>query len=63
MSTGTSPRVLPVTRVDNRPIGAGIPGPVTRRLLATWSEIVGVDIIAQAEQWAPREQLESRAGS
>jgi len=26
-------------------------------------EIVGVDIVAQAEHWAPREQLESRAGS
>ena len=61
--TSTSPCVLPVTRVDRRPIGAGTPGPVARRLLATWSEIVGVDIVAQAEQWAPREQLESRAGS
>jgi branched-chain amino acid aminotransferase len=61
--TSTSPCVLPVTRVDRRPIGAGTPGPVARRLLATWSEIVGVDIVAQAEHWAPREQLESRAGS
>ena len=61
--TSTSPCVLPVTRVDRRPIGAGTPGPIARRLLATWSEIVGVDIVAQAEQWAPREQLESRAGS
>src|SRR5229473_1557675 len=61
--TSTSPCVLPVTRVDRRPIGAGAPGPVARRLLATWSEIVGVDIVAQAERCAPREQLESRAGS
>ena len=61
--TSTSPCVLPVTRVDRRPIGAGTPGPIARRLLATWSEIVGVDIVAQAEHWAPREQLESRAGS
>jgi branched-chain amino acid aminotransferase len=30
--------VLPVTRVDGRPIGTGEPGPVTARLLATYWE-------------------------
>lgn len=61
--TSTSPCVLPVTRVDRRPIGAGVPGPVVARLLRTWGEIVGVDIVAQAERCAPLERLESRAGS
>jgi D-alanine transaminase len=30
--TGTTSEILPVTHVDGRPIGAGQPGPVTRRL-------------------------------
>ena len=33
------------------------------RLLRAWSEIVGVDIVAQAQHYAPRERPESRAGS
>lgn len=61
--TSTSPCVLPVTRVDRRPIGTGAPGPVVRRLLAAWSEVVGVDIVAQAQRYAPLERLESRFGS
>jgi branched-chain amino acid aminotransferase len=61
--TSTSPCVLPVTRVDRRPIGSGKPGPVVARLLAAWSEIVGVDIVAQAKRGAPRERLESSRGS
>jgi branched-chain amino acid aminotransferase len=31
--TGTAAEVVPVTRIDNRPIGAGVPGPVTRKLM------------------------------
>jgi len=61
--TSTSPCVLPVARVDRRPIGGGTPGPVVGRLLRAWSEIVGVDIVAQAHHYAPLERLESRAGS
>jgi len=61
--TSTSPCILPVTRVDRRPIGAGVPGPVAQRLLAAWSETVGVDIVAEAKQYASREELESPRGS
>ncbi|HEV8673756.1 MAG TPA: aminotransferase class IV [Methylomirabilota bacterium] len=61
--TSTSPCVLPVTRVDRRPIGRGTPGPVAARLLEAWSQTVGVDIVAQAERYAPLERLESRSGS
>ena len=61
--TSTSPCVLPVTRVDRRPIGSGAPGPVVGRMLRAWSEIVGVDIVAQAHHYAPLERLESKAGS
>lgn len=31
-TTGSTKRIVPVTRVDNRPIGTGTPGPVTRKL-------------------------------
>ena len=48
--TGTTPCVLPVTRADHRQIGDGRPGPVTKQLLAAWSEAVGVDIVGQALQ-------------
>jgi len=49
--------------VDRRPIGNGIPGPIVHRLLAAWSEAVGVDIVGQARIYGPKEQLESKAGS
>ena len=50
----TSYCVLPVTRVDKRPIADGKPGPVTQQLLAAWSEAVGVDIVGQAERFASK---------
>jgi branched-chain amino acid aminotransferase len=31
--TGTTREILPIVRVDGRTIGAGVPGPITRRLL------------------------------
>ncbi len=41
--------LLPVGSVDNRGIAGGnVPGPVTSRLLAAWSEQVGLDIVDQA---------------
>ena len=48
----TSSCVLPLTAVDRRPIGDGSPGPVASRLLAAWSEAVGVDIVGQALRFA-----------
>ena len=39
--------VLPVGRADNRQIGDEVPGPVTKQLLAAWSELVGMDIVDQ----------------
>jgi branched-subunit amino acid aminotransferase/4-amino-4-deoxychorismate lyase len=52
--TSTSPCLLPVTRFEGRPIGDGKPGPVFARLLAAWSERVGLDIAAQARRFARR---------
>ena len=39
---------LPVTKVDNRQVGDGNPGPIVQQLLAAWSESVGLDIVDQA---------------
>jgi branched-subunit amino acid aminotransferase/4-amino-4-deoxychorismate lyase len=52
--TSTSICLQPVVHQDGAPIGDGRPGPVYRQLLAAWSEKVGVDIAAQARQFALR---------
>ena len=49
--SGTSPCVLPVTRVDKRQVSDGKPGQITQQLLAAWSETVGVDIVGQAQRF------------
>jgi D-alanine transaminase len=38
--TGTTSEVLPVVRVDGRPVGGGRPGPVTRRLQEAYRDAV-----------------------
>jgi branched-chain amino acid aminotransferase len=52
--TSTPMCLLPVTRFNGRPIGAGEPGPVFASLLRAWSESVGVDIAGQAERFSRR---------
>lgn len=50
--TGTGAEVVPVVRVDDRTIGDGTPGPVTRRLIAAFRDLVhseGVEIGLSAE--------------
>jgi len=49
--TGTPFCLLPVTALNNVPIGAGKMGPITRRLLDQWSANVGVDIEMQIKGW------------
>jgi branched-chain amino acid aminotransferase len=44
--------ILPVGKADNRKIGKEVPGPITKQLLAAWSEMTGVDIVDQANQRA-----------
>jgi branched-subunit amino acid aminotransferase/4-amino-4-deoxychorismate lyase len=46
--------LLPVTKINGVAIGDGRPGPVWRRLLAAWSELVGVDIERQIRDVAAR---------
>ncbi len=37
--TGTAAEVIPVVKVDNRPIGDGTPGPITRDLIARFHKL------------------------
>jgi branched-chain amino acid aminotransferase len=45
--TSTPYCIMPATRFNGLPVGDGAVGPITKRLLAAWSELVGVDIVAQ----------------
>jgi branched-chain amino acid aminotransferase len=49
--TSTPYCLLPVTRFNGQALGEGRAGPITRRLLGAWGDLVGVDIVAQAERW------------
>jgi branched-chain amino acid aminotransferase len=40
---------MPATKFNGLALGDGKVGPVTKRLLGAWSELVGLDIVAQAE--------------
>lgn len=51
-TTSTPYCLLPVTWLNGCEIGDGAPGPVFRKLLATWSELVGVDIAEQMRSGA-----------
>ena len=53
--TRTTPRLIPVSRIDNRAVGREFPGPVTMQLLAAHSELVGVDIVDQITTYAARQ--------
>lgn len=37
--TGTGAEIVPVVRIDGRPIGDGVPGPITRRLVQEYREL------------------------
>ena len=50
--TSTTICMMPITQFEFRPVGSGKPGPVYTKLLAAWSEQVGVDIAAQAREYA-----------
>ena len=51
--TGTPFCILPVTSITGDKIGTGKMGEITAKLLKTWSDNVGVDIIQQIKGWCP----------
>lgn len=53
--TATTPYCLmPVTKINGLPIGDGRPGPIWKKLLVAWSELVGIDIERQIRDIAKR---------
>ncbi|MCD6361319.1 MAG: hypothetical protein J7M38_10695, partial [Armatimonadetes bacterium] len=46
--TSTPYCIMPATKFNGLPVGDGTVGPVTRRLLAGWAELTGVDVVEQA---------------
>jgi branched-subunit amino acid aminotransferase/4-amino-4-deoxychorismate lyase len=54
MLTSTSVCLLPIVECDGRLIGGGLPGPIYRRLLHAWNELVGLDIAQQAQRYSQR---------
>jgi branched-chain amino acid aminotransferase len=48
--TSTPYCIMPATRFNGLPVGDGKVGPITKQLLAAWSERVGVDIVEQAQR-------------
>ena len=54
--------ILGVARVNGKPIGDGTPGPVFRKIMAAWNDLVGVDIIDQMANGA-RERLSGHSVS
>lgn len=45
--TSTPYCIMPATKFNGLPVGDGQVGPLTKKLLSAWSELVGVDIVAQ----------------
>lgn len=53
--TATTPYcMMPVTKINGVAIGDGRPGPVWKRLMAAWSELVGLDVVQQIRDSAKR---------
>ncbi|MCY3710458.1 MAG: aminotransferase class IV [Caldilineaceae bacterium] len=47
--TSTPYCIMPATKFNGLPVGDGAVGPVAKRLLQAWSDLVGLDIVAQAQ--------------
>jgi branched-subunit amino acid aminotransferase/4-amino-4-deoxychorismate lyase len=56
--SGTRYCMLPVATVNGLDIGSEVPGPTTGRLLAAWSEEVGIDFVKQALDHLPSEDTQ-----
>ena len=50
--TSTPFTIMPATRFNGHDVGTGEPGPVTKRLMSAWNQMVEVDMVAQARGFA-----------
>ena len=60
--TGTPFCILPVSSLNNIPIGEEPMGKITRQLLNVWSNEVGVDIVGQIKKWDAERGDEATSG-
>jgi branched-chain amino acid aminotransferase len=60
--TGTPFCILPVSSLNNIPIGNEPMGNITRQLLDTWSDEVGVPIVEQIKKWDAERGAHATAG-
>ena len=49
--TSTAFTLMPCVKVNGNQLGDGKTGPVTKKLIEAWNDIVGLDYIAQAKEW------------
>ena len=49
--TSTPFCILPAVTLNKLKIGNGKPGPITKKLLKAWSDLVGLDIVKQIKSW------------
>lgn len=54
MLCSTSPCLLPVVRFQHQPIADGTPGELFRKLLQSWTSMIGLDFPGQARRFANR---------
>jgi branched-chain amino acid aminotransferase len=51
--------LLPIVSLNALPIGTGKVGPMTRRFMSAWMELVGIDFVAQALAHLPDEERDA----
>ncbi len=51
--------ILPIVSMNGMPIGSGKVGPITRRLMDSWCELVGMDFVDQALNHLPSDEREA----
>jgi branched-chain amino acid aminotransferase len=54
--TASSYGMLPIVSFNGLPIGTGKVGPMTRRLMDAWIDLVGVDFVAQGISFLPENE-------
>ncbi len=57
--SSTSYCLLPVTSLNGWTVGTGEPGPIARGLLASWGDMVGVNVVDQAMSHIPMGEREA----
>ena len=54
--TANSIGIIPIVSINGLPLGTGKVGPVTRRLMDAWCELVGMDFVAQGLAHLPENE-------